>query len=65
MICEVDVPSSHKKGHYNSDCDNTICSNITIDKLNLLLNDSRESFGHGLCLAYALLHDLEGKEIII
>lgn len=58
MICEVDVPAKNKKGNYGKDCDeNNIC-HISIEKLELLLNDTSEAFGHGLCLAYSLLKDL-------
>jgi hypothetical protein len=31
---------------------------MSIAKLELLLNDASEAFGHGLCLAYSLLLDL-------
>lgn len=59
MICEMDVPSQNKSGHYGKDCDeNNIC-HMTIDKLELLINDPSEAFGHGLCLAYSLLLDLK------
>lgn len=59
MICEVDVPAIHKKGHFGKDCnENNICRDITIDRLELLLDDPSEAFGHGLCLAHALLTDL-------
>ena len=58
MICEVDVPAKNKRGEYGIDCDdNNICI-MTIEKLEKLLNDSSEAFGHGLCLAYSLLIDL-------
>ena len=58
MICEMDVPAKNKKGYYGIDCDeNNIC-NMSIEKLELLLNDTSEAFGHGLCLAYSLLKDL-------
>jgi hypothetical protein len=59
MICEIDVPSKNKKGNYGKDCDkNNIC-HMFIEKLELLLNDTNEAFGHGLCLAYSLLLDLQ------
>ena len=55
----MDVPSKNKKGEYGIDCnDNNIC-NMSIDKLEILLNDTNEAFGHGLCLAYSLLLDLQ------
>lgn len=59
MICEVDVPAQNKKGNYGNDCDeNDICY-MSIEKLETLLNDTNEAFGHGLCLAYSLLLDLQ------
>ena len=59
MICEVDVPANNKKGEYGKGCDeNNICF-MSIEKLELLLNDPSEAFGHGLCLAYSLLVDLQ------
>jgi hypothetical protein len=58
MLCEIDVPANNKKGEYGNDCDeNNICP-MSIAKLELLLNDPSEAFGHGLCLAYSLLLDL-------
>lgn len=58
MICELDVPAKNKKGHYGEDCDENNVCHMSIEKLELLLNDGREAFGHGLCLAYSLLLDL-------
>lgn len=58
MICELDVPASDKNGEYGKDCnENNIC-HMSIEKLEILLNDPSEAFGHGLCLAYSLLRDL-------
>ena len=58
MICEIDVPAKNKRGEYGNNCDeNNIC-HMSIEKLELLLNDTNEAFGHGLCLAYSLLLDL-------
>lgn len=58
MICEVDVPANNKKGEYGRDCDkNNIC-HLTRKKLKILLNDTNEAYGHGLCLAHSLLKDL-------
>lgn len=31
---------------------------MNIKKIKKLLNDDNEAFGHGLCLAYALLKDV-------
>lgn len=54
----MDVPANNKKGTFGMDCDeNNICY-MNLDKLNILLNDTNEAFGHGLCLAYALLIDV-------
>lgn len=59
MICEMDVPARNKRGLYGKDCDeNNICL-LSIKKLEELLKDTNEAFGHGLCLAYSLLLDLE------
>lgn len=59
MICEVDVPAQGKKGLYGNDCNENNISIMSIEKLESLMNDTNEAFGHGLCLAYALLTDLE------
>lgn len=59
MICEMDVPANGKRGEYGKNCDeNNIC-HMSIEKLEILLNDTNEAFGHGLCLAYSLLLDLQ------
>ena len=42
-----------------NDCDDNNICNMSIEKLELLLNDTSEAFGHGLCLAYSLLIDLQ------
>jgi hypothetical protein len=57
VICEIDVPCNNKKGNYGKDCDENNNCDMNIDKLNVLLNDPSEAFGHGLCLVYALLED--------
>ena len=59
MICEIDVPSKNKKGEYGKDCDENNVCHMSTEKLELLLNDTSEAFGHGLCLAYSLLVDLQ------
>lgn len=59
MICEIDVPARGKKGNYGLDCDEHNICLMSINKLEILLNDTNEPFGHGLCLAYSLLKDLE------
>ena len=56
MLCEVDVPCPGKNGNY--ECDNNIC-HVSIDSLELMLDDPSEAFGHGLCIALSLLRDLQ------
>lgn len=58
MICEIDVPKNGKKSEYGKDCDANDACDMTIEKLEKLMNDPSEAFGHGLCLAYSLLLDL-------
>lgn len=58
LICEIDVPAKNKKGDYGKDCDDQNNCTMNLDKLKRLLDDPNEAFGHGLCLAYALLSDL-------
>lgn len=58
LICEVDVPARNKRGNYGLDCDENNTCFMSIEKLEILLNDTSEAFGHGLCLAYSLLLDL-------
>lgn len=58
MICEVDVPAKGKMGDYGKDCDdNNVCI-MSVDKLDRLMYDTSEAFGHGLCLAKSLLADI-------
>ena len=61
LICEVDVPVKGKKGEYGRDCDADGNCLMTLAKLEIMLNDPQEAFGHGLCLAMALLEDLEHR----
>lgn len=61
MICEVDVPAKNKKGEYGKYCDENNTCKMSIKKLKVLLNDTSEAFGHGLCLAYSLLIDLKNE----
>ena len=46
LIAEIDVPSNGKKGEYGKDCDLDNNCLITMDKINKLLNDILEAFGH-------------------
>ena len=55
----MDVPAKNKKGEYGKNCDKNNVYHMSIEKLELLLNDTSEAFGHGLCLAYSLLVDLQ------
>lgn len=58
LISEIDVPDKNKKGEYGKHCNElNVFDNYTIGKIELLLNDPHEAFGHGLCLIYALLQD--------
>lgn len=59
MICEVDVSSNGKKGEYGLDCDDNNMCILSTEKVMKLLEDTSEPFGHGLCLAYALLEDMK------
>jgi hypothetical protein len=61
MICEMDVPAKNKRGEYGIDCDDNNNCIMTIEKLERLMNDPSEAFGHGLCLAYALLIDIKNR----
>ena len=62
LIEEIDVLSNGKKGEYSKDLDEDNNCLITMDKINKLLEDTSEAFGHGLVIAKCLLEDLE-KEI--
>jgi hypothetical protein len=62
IIAEIDVPSNGKKGEYGKDCDVDNNCLITMDKINKLLEDTSEAFGHGLVIAKCLLEDLEQIE---
>lgn len=57
QICEVDVPANGKKGEYGKDCDEDDICILSLEKLEILMSDPTEAFGHGLCLAYALFQD--------
>lgn len=57
-IFEVDVPTSSKKGLYGKYAIGNVFY-ADLNKINDLLNDTSEPFGHGLCLAKALLEDME------
>ena len=54
-ISEIDVPCFSKKGSYHCEDPYFEC---TLQNLEVLLNDPSEAYGHGLCLATALLEDL-------
>lgn len=61
LICEIDVPALNKYGEYGKDCNEHNICDMSLEKLELLLNDTNEAFGHGLCLAYSLLKDLKSN----
>lgn len=63
LICEIDVPGQNKKGEYGKDCDVSNTCMMNIEKLENLMNDPSEPFGHGLCLAYSLLTDLRDNNL--
>lgn len=56
-IFEIDVPAKGKKGYYGSLVDDNNIFHATSLGIEKLLNDTSEPFGHGLCLAKALLED--------
>lgn len=56
MLCEIDVPAVGRRGEHGRDCDGNFCE-MNIEKIEKLMRDDSESFGHGLCLAHALLTD--------
>lgn len=58
MICEIDVPKQGKKGLFGQDCDDNNTCLMSLDKLDKLMTDESEPFGHGLCLSHALLSDI-------
>lgn len=57
QICEIDVPANGKKGEYGKDCDEDNICILSLEKIKILLDDPKEPFGHGLCIAYALFQD--------
>lgn len=64
-IFEVDVPEKNKKGLYGKYVSNDNVFYASQNKINELLNDTLEPFGHGLCLAKALFEDYENIKKII
>jgi hypothetical protein len=60
-IFEVDVPTKYKKGLYGKYADG-LTFYADIKKINKLLDDTSEPFGHGLCLAKALFEDIGNKD---
>lgn len=54
LICEVDVPAAHKKGPYGQ-----VNREVDLNYINELLEFPGEAFGHGICLAKALLEEFE------
>lgn len=58
LLTEVDVPNKSKKGYYGKNLDDNNIYTANLERINELLNDPSEPFGHGLCLALALLEDI-------
>lgn len=58
IIYEIDVPAEGKKGLYG-EVDKNGFWKCSRKKLKALLDSEDAPFGHGLCLAYALLSDLK------
>lgn len=59
-IFEVDVPVDTKKGKYGLYAKGNVFY-ASLRKINNLLEDTSEPFGHGLCLAKALFEDYEAQ----
>lgn len=57
-ISEIDVPDSSKRGYYGEFARGKFCG-ISKERLEILLEDSSEAFGHGLALCMALLEDMK------
>lgn len=57
VICEVDVPARGKRGEFGIGCDSDNLCLIDSAKINTLLTDLSEPFGHGLALI-KLLYEL-------
>lgn len=55
---EIDVPAPGKRGTHNSEAAEV---QMTLPYLDAMLHDDSEPFGHGLCLALALLQELAAK----
>uniref|UniRef100_A0A6C0BD31 Uncharacterized protein n=1 Tax=viral metagenome TaxID=1070528 RepID=A0A6C0BD31_9ZZZZ len=55
---EIDVPHPSKRGLHGSLCHPSGVFVTSIENIDLLINDSSEPFGHGLCVAYALHQDI-------
>jgi hypothetical protein len=64
MIVEVDAPHQEDLSYYktqygvNDDFIEDHSMEATIENLDIMLNDSKHPFGHGYCLAMALLEDM-------
>jgi len=63
LIIEVDGPHQESLDYYKEkyDVDDDFIVNDTMlideDNINIMMNDPKHPFGHGYCLAYALLSD--------
>lgn len=66
LICEIDVAYQESLDYYKEKykVDNNFIKNYTMDinekNINIMLNDDKHPFGHGYCIALALLEkDIE------
>jgi hypothetical protein len=58
-ILEIDVPTKGKKGLYGKNVNDDNTYDCTLERINALLEDPSEPFGHGLCIVHCLLMDKE------
>ena len=56
-IFEIDVPAVGKRGYYGQNINPDGTYDITNERLDKLLYDDKAPFGHGLCIAKALIED--------
>lgn len=68
LICEVDGPRPEFKDYYEEKGipKGTMAGHTMLfnkEYLQILLNDTKKPFGHGFCLAIALMEELEGRQI--
>jgi len=70
LIIEVDGPHQESLDYYKDKYDvrndfiEADSMPVTWENLDIMLNDDKHPFGHGYCLAWALLEDIEDVEIM-